>query len=67
MEVYKSLEVTEDNKPDRKDIATLRKVINQVNDKRIGVKKECLKPYEIFEKQATELVTIINEPIRYIG
>lgn len=64
MEVYKELEVTEDNKPERKkDIATLRKMIKAVSDKRIGVKKECLKPYEIFEKQATELVAIINAPI----
>lgn len=64
MEIYKSLEVTEENKTDRKkDIATLRKVIKAVNDKRIGVKKECLKPYEIFEKQAAELVEIINKPI----
>ena len=64
MEIYKLLEVTEENKTDRKkDIATLRKVVKAVNDKRIGVKKDCLKPYEIFEAQATELVGIINEPI----
>ena len=64
MEVYKELSVTEDNKTERKkDIATLRKIAKAVSDKRIGVKKECLKPYEIFEKQAKELVEIINEPI----
>ena len=64
MEIYKELEVTEENKTDRKkDIATLRKMIKAVNDKRIEVKKECLKPYEIFEKQALELVDIINQPI----
>lgn len=64
MEIYKELEVTEDNKAERKkDIATLRKMIKAVNSKRIEVKKECLKPYEIFEKQASELVDIINQPI----
>lgn len=64
MEVYKEMEVTEENKPERKkDIATLRKMIKAVNDRRIGVKKECLKPYEVYEKQSTELVGIINEPI----
>lgn len=64
MEIYKELEVTEENKTDRKkDIATLRKMIKAVNNKRIEVKKECLKPYEIFEKQASELVDIINQPI----
>ena len=67
MEVYKELEVTEENKAERKkDIATLRKMIKAVNDKRIEVKKECLKPYESFEKQATELVNIINEPVGLI-
>lgn len=64
MEVYKSLEVTEDNKTERKkDIATLRKMVKAVNSKRIEAKKECLKPYEVFEKQASELVDIINQPI----
>ena len=64
MEIYKELEVTEDNKTERKkDIATLRKMIKAVNNKRIEAKKECLKPYEIFEKQASELVDIINQPI----
>jgi hypothetical protein len=64
MEIYKELEVTEDNKTERKkDIATLRKMIKAVNSKRIEVKKECLKPYEVFEKQASELVDIINQPI----
>jgi hypothetical protein len=64
MAIYKELEVTEDNKTERKkDIATLRKMIKAVNSKRIEVKKECLKPYEVFEKQASELVDIINQPI----
>jgi hypothetical protein len=67
MKVYKELEVTIENKKERKDdIATLRKIIKAVNDKRIEVKKECLKPYEAFEKQASELVDIINEPVKLI-
>ena len=64
MAIYKELEVTEENKTERKkDIATLRKMIKAVNSKRIEAKKECLKPYEVFEKQASELVDIINQPI----
>jgi hypothetical protein len=67
MEVYKELEVTEENKTERKrDVATLRKMIKAVNDKRIEVKKECIKPYDAFEKQASELVDIINEPVKLI-
>jgi hypothetical protein len=38
-------------------------MIKAVNNKRIEAKKECLKPYEVFEKQASELVDIINQPI----
>jgi len=67
MEIYKSLDVTEENKTERKkDVATLRKMIKAVNDKRIEVKKECLKPYEDFEKQAHELIDIISEPINLL-
>ncbi len=67
MQVYKDLDVTEENKTERKkDIATLRKIIKAVSDKRIEVKKECLKPYDAFEKQANELIDIINEPVRLI-
>lgn len=67
MDIYKSLEVTEENKTERKkDVATLRKLVKAVNDKRIEVKKKCLKPYEAFEEQAHELVEIINEPIRLL-
>lgn len=67
MEIYKQLEVTEENKTERKkDIATLRKIIKSINDKRIEVKKACLKPYETFETKATELVNIINEPINML-
>jgi len=68
MEVYKDLEVTEANKPERKkDVATLRKMIKAVSDKRIEVKRECLKPYDAFEKLSNELVEIINEPIGIIN
>ena len=67
MQVYKELEVTEANKPERKkDVATLRKIIKSLNDKRVGIKKDCLKPYDVFEKQVTELVAIINGPITII-
>lgn len=67
MKIYKSLDVTEENKTERKkDVATLRKMIKAVNDKRIEVKKECLKPYEDFEKRARELIDIISEPINLL-
>ena len=64
MEVYKELEVTEENKPERKkDIATLRKMIKAVNERRIDIKNRFLVPYTEFEQKVKELVEIINEPI----
>lgn len=64
MEVYKEMEVTEENKPERKkDIATLRKMIKAVNERRIDIKNRFLVPYTEFEQKVKELVEIINEPI----
>ncbi len=64
MEIYKELEVTEDNKPERKkDIATLRKIAKAVNDKKVEVKNEFMKPYTAFEENVKQLIEIINEPI----
>lgn len=66
-QVYKELEVTEDNKVERKkDVATLRKMAKAVNDKKVEVKNEFLKPYEAFERNVKELIKIINEPIGII-
>lgn len=67
MEIYKELEVTEANKTERKkDVATLRKIAKAVNEKKIEVKNEFLKPYTAFENSVKELVEIINDPIRII-
>jgi hypothetical protein len=64
MQVYNELEVTESNKKERKnDIATLRKMIKAVNEKRVEVKNECLKPYLSFEEKVKDLIEIINTPI----
>jgi hypothetical protein len=67
MEVYKELEVTEENKPERKkDIATLRKMKKALDDRRIEVKKEYLKPCDDFEIKVKELTALIDEPIELI-
>lgn len=67
MEVYKELEVTEENKPERKkDIATLRKMAKAVNDKKIEVKNKFMEPYTTFEKNVKDLIGIIEEPIELI-
>jgi hypothetical protein len=67
MQIYKELVVTEENKTERKkDVATLRKMVKAVNDKKVDVKNEFMKPYTTFEQNVKELIDIINEPISII-
>ena len=67
MTAYKELEVTESNIAERKsDLATLRKIYKAVDDKRKSIKKEFLQPYEEFEAQVKDVLSVINEPIGLI-
>ena len=67
MELYKDIQLTEETSAEgKKDIATLRKIKKAIDDKRIEVKKDCLKPYTGFEKKANELVALIDDPIQLI-
>ena len=67
LEKYKSKEFTEDTKKDaKKDLAELRKKKAAVNERRIEVKKEYMKPYDEFEAKVKELITLIDEPITLI-
>lgn len=66
-ELYKNMVYTEDSiKEAKADKATLNKFIKVLEDKRKDVKKQCLQPYEDFEKQIKELVAIVNEPVQLI-
>lgn len=68
LEIYKSMEVTEEVLTDRKkDIATLRKIAKAIDDKRKEVKGNYMSPYDEFEKKAKELIEIVNEPIDLIN
>lgn len=65
--LYKNMVYTDDTIKDAKaDKATLNKFIKVLEDKRKDVKKECLQPYEEFEKQIKELVAIVDEPVKLI-
>ena len=46
------------------DRANLRKFVDALETKRKEIKKQCLAPYEDFEKQMKEIVSIVNE-IKY--
>lgn len=59
---YKSIVYTEDTIENAKtDRATLNKVTKAINDEKIRLKKEVLKPFEDFEKKCKELKGIMSE------
>lgn len=67
METYKNLVVTEDTvKDSKKDLAMLRKVRKELNDKKIEIKKSFMQPYTAFEDEVKEALKIIDEPIELI-
>lgn len=67
LEKYKKKEFTEETKKDaKKDLAELRKKKAAVNERRIEVKKEYMKPYDEFEAKVKELIALIDEPITLI-
>ena len=64
MSEYKNLVFTEESKQIAKsELASLRKLKKEVDDRRKSVKAKWLEPYEAFEKEAKELINIIDEPI----
>lgn len=64
---YANLVYTDDQiKEAKTDRAKLNKFVSALEDKRKEVKKQCLAPYEAFEKKMKELVAIVNEPIAMI-
>lgn len=64
---YASLVYTEDQiKSAKTDRATLNKFVQALEGKRKEIKKQCLAPYETFEKQMKEIIAIVNEPINLI-
>lgn len=68
MQEYKSLAFTEEMIKDAKeDRAKLNKLRIGIESERKRIKNLCLAPYEKFEAQVKEIVTIIDEPIMLIG
>lgn len=65
--VYKGLVVTEDTlQGAKKDLAMLRKLSKELNDRKIAVKKSFMAPYDAFEKEVKEALAIIDEPVKLI-
>ncbi len=64
---YANLVYTDDQIKDAKsDRAKLNKFVQALETKRKEVKKQCMKPYEDFEKKMKEIIAIVNEPIQLI-
>lgn len=67
LETYKNLTVTADAiKVAKSDRANLNKLKTAVEEYRKDIKRRCLEPYNAFEAQCRELVSIIDEPIKTI-
>lgn len=64
---YADLVYTDDQiKTAKEDRAKLRKFVDALETKRKEIKKQCLAPYEAFEAQMKEIVSIVNKPIMMI-
>jgi len=64
LERYKDLVYTDASIKDAKtDRATLNKFKEAIENKRKEVKKQCLAPYEEFEKKIKELTSLVDAPI----
>lgn len=68
LEIFKKTVYTDDTiKSAKTDVATLRKLSKDVEDRRKEIKAKCLEPYDVIEAQAKELVGLIDEPIKAIN
>lgn len=57
-----NVEVNEENiKQSKKLLAAVNKRLKELDDKRISIKKEVLVPYNTFESQVKEIVSIVKE------
>ena len=68
MQEYAGLVYTEESiKTAKEDRAALNKFKDAMEDKRKEIKKQCLAPYEAFERQIKEIITLVDKPITLIG
>lgn len=61
-EYIQNIIVTEDNIKDvKKVLATSNKTLKELNDRRIQIKKELMKPYDEFARQIKEIESVVDE------
>ena len=66
VEPYKTI-VFEDTKEAKKDLAMLRKLDKEIDDRKKAIKKEYMKHYDEFETRIKDLRSIVAEPISIIS
>lgn len=67
LSIYKNAVVTEDGKTiAKKEVASLRKLKKEMDDRRKKVKKEWNEPYDEFNAKVQTLLSMIDEPILLI-
>jgi hypothetical protein len=65
--LYESMIYTEDQIKDaRADKASLNKLKKALNDERLRLEREYMKPFESFKSQVKELCTLIDKPVMLI-
>ncbi len=64
LDKYRNLVYSEDSiKEAKADRATLNKFKKAIEERRKEIKKQCMAPYEEFEKKIKDIVAMIDEPI----
>ena len=67
VEIYNNFVYSAENlKAAKSDRTKLNKLKTAINEKRKEIKKLCLKPYEEFESEVKQILSIIDEPITQI-
>lgn len=68
LQIYKTTVYTDDTiRSAKADIAYLRKLASQINDRKKDIKAVYLEPYDRFEAQVKEILALIDEPIQAIN
>lgn len=68
LKAYTGTIVTDDTiSAAKKDVASLRGLAKDIDDRRKEVKAKCLEPYNVIDAQAKELIALIDEPIKAIN
>src|SRR5699024_12521647 len=62
LEQVSTVEVNDENiQTSKKMIATINQRVRELEDRRVSIKKDMLQPYNTFESQVKDIVSIVNQ------